>query len=168
MARGWPRNCPGAHQPIAGARAGLMRRAVLCLVNRERIAHHLPPLQASAKLDRSAQEWTDAMVHSDLFSHGSAFTNRISATGFDWSTAGENIATGFSTPAAVVRAWMRSPPHCANILDPAYREAGTGASVRSVGRGPSLIGTWTQDFGRLMGQPALSGDEGPAEGCYRG
>jgi len=160
-----PPRCRGAHTNIAGAQPVLMRRAVLCLINLERGAHHLPGLVASAKLDRSAQDWTNSMVASDDFTHGDAFMNRISATGFDWATVGENIATGYETPAAVVRAWMRSPGHCANILDPAYREVGTGLSARRIPRASSLEGTWTQDFGRLMGQPALSGDYGPANAC---
>jgi uncharacterized protein YkwD len=159
--------CRGAHTSIMGARPDLMRRAVLCLINGERSAYGLPPLMASAKLDRAAQGWTDSMVASDDFTHGNAFMNRISATGFDWTTVGENIATGYESPATVVRAWMQSPGHCANILDPAYREVGTGLSPRRIPRASSRPGTWTQDFGRLMGQRALSGDEGPAQACSR-
>lgn len=169
MARGrvQPARCRGAHTEITRARAGQLRSAVLCLINDQRIADHLPPLVASAKLDRSAQGWTNVMVASDDFSHGSAFMDRISATGFDWSTVGENIATGYETAAAVVRGWMRSPEHCATILSPAYREVGTGVSARPIPRASSLLGTWTQDFGRLIDQPALSADEGPANACYR-
>ena len=161
------RLCRHAHVSITRARVGEMRRAVLCLINRRRIEDHLPALRASAKLDHSAQRWTNSMVDTDQFSHGSAFVNRISAAGFDWSTVGENIATGFATPAAVVRAWMRSPGHCANILDPAYREVGTGVSARRIPHASSLVGTWTQDFGRLMRQRALSHNDGPARACYR-
>ena len=167
MAAGRRSRCAHAHVWVTHAHLGEMRRAVLCLVNRQRIEHHLPRLIASAKLDRSAQGWTDSMVDSDDFTHGRAFMNRISATGFDWSTVGENIATGFLTPAAVVRAWMRSPGHCANILDPAYREVGTGVSGRRIPHASSLFGTWTQDFGRLMSQRALSRNDGPANACYR-
>lgn len=158
--------CHDAHVPITAGRPGEMRRAVLCLVNRERRLHHLPRLIASRRLDRSAQRWTDVMVRSDEFSHGAAFMNRITAVGFDWSTVGENIATGFRTPVAVVRAWMRSPGHCANILDPAYREVGTGLAARRIPRASSLLGTWTQDFGRLMSQRPLSRDYAPARACY--
>jgi uncharacterized protein YkwD len=159
--------CPDAQVTIMNASPDQMRAAVLCLVNLERTERHLPQLVASDKLDRSAQDWTDSMVGSDDFSHGSAFMNRITATGFDWTTVGENIATGYETPAAVVKAWMRSPGHCANILDPAYREVGTGELARRISHVSTLVGTWTQDFGRLMDQPALSGNYGPADACDR-
>jgi uncharacterized protein YkwD len=158
--------CPDAHVHITQAQPAQMRLAVLCLVNEQRTARGLPKLMPSDKLDRSAQGWTDSMVDSDEFTHGSAFMDRISATGFDWTTVGENIATGYETPASVVRAWMNSPGHCANILDPAYREVGTGVSARRIPRASTEVGTWTEDFGRLMGQPALSGNVGPANACY--
>lgn len=160
-------SCAGSHTQITQASARRMRTAVFCLINQQRTARGLPKLVASDKLDRSAQGWTDSMVEADEFSHGSAFMDRISATGFDWTTVGENIATGYNTPSSVVRAWMRSPGHCANILDPAYREVGTGVSARRIPRASTALGTWTQDFGRLMGQPALSGNYGPANACYR-
>jgi uncharacterized protein YkwD len=166
LAGGSEAPCPDANVAITQAQPGQMRLAVLCLVNEQRTAHGLPKLTPSDKLDRSAQGWTDSMVDSDEFSHGSAFMDRISAAGFDWTTVGENIATGYETPASVVRAWMNSPGHCANILDPAYREVGTGVSARRIPRASSEVGTWTQDFGRLMGQPALSGNDGPANACY--
>jgi uncharacterized protein YkwD len=165
-AQGGP--CRDATTPVTDAAHPAMQRAVVCLVNRERTERGLPPLVASRKLDRSAQRWTDAMVDRGSFSHGSAFAQRISAVGFDWSTVGENIATGYPTPAAVVQAWMGSPGHCANILSPAYREVGTGVSARSVPGASNVAGTWTQDFGRLMGQPAPSHDTGPAAACSRG
>lgn len=159
--------CPDATVSITEATPAQMRSAVVCLINRERTAAHLPALVASPKLDRSAQEWTNSMVGRDQFTHGGAFMDRISAVGFDWSTVGENIATGYETPASVVRGWMDSPGHCANILNPAYREVGTGVSAGRIRGVSSLSGTWTQDFGRLMSQRPLSGDLGPAEACYR-
>jgi|SRR5579875_267553 len=162
-----PPPCPDAHLSITQAPANEMRAAVLCLVNEQRTGRGLPKLVVSDKLDRAAQSWTDSMVDSDQFTHGAAFMNRISAAGFDWTTAGENIATGYETPASVVRAWMNSPGHCANILNPGYREVGTGVSARRIPRASTELGTWTQDFGRLMGQPALSANDGPANACYR-
>ena len=78
------------------------------------------------------------MVSSDQFTHGTDFATRIGAVGYDWRMAGENIATGYDTPRAVVRAWMASTGHCENILDPSYRNVGTGISTRAVsGFGPA-------------------------------
>jgi uncharacterized protein YkwD len=158
------RGCAQANAPIASASRAALQRAVVCLINEQRRRRGLPGLRESALLNRSAQGWTNAMVASRVFSHGADFGARISAVGFRWSNAGENIATGFRTPAAVVRGWMASRPHCQNILNPAYRYVGTGVSARAVT--PSAGGgTWTQDFGLLQGQPAASGNWGPAESC---
>lgn len=141
-----------------------MRAAVVCLINVERSSRRLPSLHENARLDRSAQGWTNAMARVHDLSHGAAFAARISAVGFRWSTAGENIAAGFPTPAAVVRAWMASPGHCRNILSPTFLDVGTGVSWASVAgaRGP---GTWTQDFGLPLGAHTRSGNTGPANGC---
>jgi uncharacterized protein YkwD len=103
------------------------------------------------------------MVTRHWFTHGSDFAGRITAAGFRWSQAGENIATGYRTPSSVVRGWMASTDHCQNILDPSYRAVGTGVS-----RGaaiPSDPGTWTQDFGLRMGQRPASHNTAPADGC---
>jgi uncharacterized protein YkwD len=158
-----PRPCAGAHTPIVAAKRSQMRAAVVCLVNQQRTERRLPRLAGSARLNTSAQGWTNVMVRRHAFTHGASFSARISAAGFDWSTIGENIAAGFPTPASVVTAWMASPGHCANILNPAYREVGTGVSAGTAMRGAS--GTWTQDFGLLMGQHPASGNYGPARGC---
>jgi uncharacterized protein YkwD len=162
------RGCAGANTSATAAPKREMRAAVVCLVNEQRARHHLPPLQASPDLDSSAQRWTDTMVSSDEFTHGSDFAARISAAGFHWSFAGENIATGFSTPAQVVRGWMASTGHCQNILNPSYADVGTGVSPHPVAGFASGPSTWTQDFGLWMGHGAPSHNGGPAAGCpYR-
>ena len=157
--------CAGANAPVASTPAPLLRSAVVCLINRQRELHHLPPLHASPLLDSSAQNWTNAMVSSDQFTHGTNFAARISAAGYVWRAAGENIATGFSTPRSVVRAWMASTGHCENILNPTFRNVGTGISARPVRGFASGAGTWTQDFALGMQQSAPSGNFGPANGC---
>jgi uncharacterized protein YkwD len=159
------RACGAAHIPIAHRSRADLQRAVVCLVNRERHARGLPGLRENPRLNRSAQGWTNVMVTHRDFSHGADFAARISAVGFDWSNVGENIATGYSTPALVVKAWMASTGHCQNILNPQYRYVGTGVSDNAISGYSSGAGTWTQDFGLLMGQHAASGNWGPAEGC---
>jgi len=162
------RGCAHANTLIRRTSRRALQRAVVCLVNAQRRAHGLPGLGENARLNRSAQGWTDAMVTHRLFTHGADFAARITAAGFRWSDAGENIATGFNTPATVVRAWMASTGHCQNILNPDYRYVGSGVSARSIPGFSTGGGTWTQDFGLLMGQHPASGDWGPADGCPYG
>jgi uncharacterized protein YkwD len=142
-----------------------VRAAVVCLINRQRTEHGLPPLTVSAQLNRSAQDWAVTMVWTDDFSHGSDPFARISAAGYAWQAAGENIATGQPTPDAVVASWMASPGHCRMILSPEFRNVGTGeipAPVTGSSTGPA---TWAQDFGLLAGARSPSHDSVPADRC---
>jgi uncharacterized protein YkwD len=156
--------CRDAHTRIAAAARSNLQASVVCLINQQRTDRQLPRLRENERLNRSAQGWTNVMVSHDSFSHGADFSARISAVGFDWSMVGENIATGFATPASVVRAWMASPGHCRNILTPSFTDVGTGVSKRPVA-GFGRAGTWTQDFGLPMSSRAPSGNWGPADGC---
>ncbi|MDQ6834914.1 MAG: CAP domain-containing protein [Actinomycetota bacterium] len=158
------RHCRFAHTRVGHTSRRHFQAAVVCLINKQRTRRGLPRLHQSQRLNRSAQGWTNHMVRDRSFSHGSNFSARISAVGFNWSMVGENIATGFATPAAAVRAWMHSPDHCRNILAPTFRDVGTGVSRRGVA-GASRLGTWTQDFGLPMLAAPPSGNWGPASGC---
>lgn len=157
--------CSGANDPVASTSPQILKGAVVCLINQQRALHHLPALSASPLLNRSAQGWTNVMVSSDEFTHGTNFASRIGAVGYDWRMAGENIATGFATPRGVVRGWMASTGHCQNILNPAYRNVGTGVSARAVTGFATGSGTWTQDFALGMNSAPASNNFGPADGC---
>lgn len=141
-----------------------MVSAVLCLVNRRRTDDQLPRLHDNARLERSAQGWTEFMVSHDEFTHGSNFPSRITATGFHWSAVAENIATGFATPSSVVSAWMASPGHCRNILTPTFAFTGIGMTAAGVS-GFGARGTWTEDFGLRVRQRAPSHNWGAADAC---
>ena len=156
--------CAYAQSQVASTPRADLQRAVVCLINRQRIAHGLPRLHENRRLNASAQQWTNTMVFDHVFTHGANFSARISAVGFTWSTAGENIATGFQTPASVVRGWMGSTGHCYNILAPVFAAAGTGVSALGI-PGYGNVGTWTVDFALHMGSRAPSGNWGPADSC---
>jgi len=159
--------CAGALAPINRAPSSVIERATICLLNRERTERGLPRLRGNRLLRRSAQRWTNTMVRERAFSHGTDFSARITAVGFDWSRAGENIADGYRTAAGAVTAWMRSLGHCQNILTPVFREAGAGFDSGSA-MGSARRGTWTLDLALGMGQRTLSENWGPAEGCPYG
>ena len=154
--------------PRDEANRSTAKAAIVCLINLERTSRGLPALRVSVRLDRSAQHWSLSMVADNDFSHGADFGARIRMFGFDWSAAGENIATGYPTAAAVLTGWMANLGHCQNILSARFAFIGTGIApqgISSVGTGSV---TWTQDFGLPIGWRAPSRKLGPAHGCpYR-
>jgi len=158
------RECANATAPVGAVSRKATKAAVVCLINKQRTDRGLPALHESGLLDRSAQQWTNTMVATGAFTHGANFAGRISAVGFHWSSAGENIATGFLTPRAVVAGWMASTGHCQNILNPTYTSVGTGVLHQVVGIGGDGA-TWTQDFALAAGHRAPSHNFGPADGC---
>ncbi len=129
----------------SGGGASDSESAVLALVNKERAAAGCGPLAANAKLTAAARAYSDTMARSGVMSHtgpdGSTMTTRVEAAGYGWSRLGENIARGQSDADAVMKAWMNSPGHKANILNCAFREIGIG--VHKGDGGP----WWTQNFG---------------------
>ncbi len=156
--------CADANLLVTNSDRSAAEAAEVCLINQQRAAHGLPTLRVSTKLDRSAQGWSNRMVSDNTFSHGSDFSGRISAAGFKWTAAGENIAAGFTTPFSVVHAWMDDVGHCQNILRPMFDYVGTGLNAAGNGGG-NMADTWTQDFGRLAGTSTGTDDMRPADGC---
>ena len=70
---------------------------------------------------------------------------RATAEGYHWRSVGENIAGGDRSVETVVRDWMDSPGHCANIMNPEFTEIGLACVERS----RSTWGTyWTMVLGR--------------------
>jgi hypothetical protein len=68
--------------------------------------------------------------------------DRIKATGYKYTTAGENVASGQQTSSEVMDAWMHSAGHKANILNKGYTDIGVAFAPAG------LYGTsWTQVFG---------------------
>jgi uncharacterized protein YkwD len=82
----------------------------------------------SPLLTQSAEVQTQDMVANDFFSHtgsnGSTLGSRVTATGYAWSSLGENIAAGYPTIDAVMTGWMASDGHCANLMNPAFNQVG--------------------------------------------
>jgi len=103
---------------------------VMTETNLQRSLHGCPPLTLNQQLVAAGQDHSDDMAFNDFFSHtgsdGSSPWERIQATGYEYSLAAENIAAGYSTPQAVVRAWMSSSGHRQNILNCDLQEIGVG------------------------------------------
>jgi uncharacterized protein YkwD len=58
---------------------------------------------------------------------------------------GENLAGGQLQPEDAVAGWIKSPEHCANLMNPAFTEMG---SAYAVDPGSEMGVYWAQAFGR--------------------
>ena len=103
---------------------------VVRLVNAQRAQNGLKPLAENWELSRVARYKSADMASRRYFSHesptyGSPY-QMMRNFGISFRSAGENIAYGQRTPAAVVAAWMNSSGHRANILNSSYTQIGVG------------------------------------------
>ena len=103
---------------------------VVRLVNAQRAQNGLKPLAENWELSRVARYKSADMAGKRYFSHesptyGSPY-QMMRSFGISFRFAGENIAYGQRTPAAVVGAWMNSSGHRANILSSSYTQIGVG------------------------------------------
>lgn len=103
---------------------------VVRLVNAQRVQNGLKPLAENWELSRVARYKSADMASRRYFSHesptyGSPY-QMMRSFGISFRSAGENIAYGQRTPAAVVNAWMNSSGHRANILSSSYTQIGVG------------------------------------------
>lgn len=118
--------------------------AVLTLVNQERAQAGCGPVRANPPLAALAGAFSKDMAVRGFFDHtdpdGNTPWDRATKAGVS-GMGGENIARGQGDAAAVMKAWMDSPGHKANILNCEFRTLGVG--VYNAAGGP----WWTQDFG---------------------
>ncbi len=98
------------------------------MVNVERADEGLSPLVLDSKLSEAARVRAEEQI--ELFGHtrpdGQSCFTVFKEYGINYSTAGENAAAGYSTPEDVVKAWMSSDGHRANILKPCFEKLGVG------------------------------------------
>lgn len=145
-----------AHTAQAATSAGDANRRVLELVNEARSQARrcgwrrhaaAPPLAASGMLQRVALAHARDMASRGELDHagrdGSTPAARVTRAGYRWRVTGENIASGQPTAETVVAGWLRSPRHCANIMDPDFTELGVGHAVEPRGTGRIF---WVQVF----------------------
>ncbi len=97
--------------------------------NKERVARQFPALKLNATLNRSAEIKLQDMFTNQYFQHvspkGLGVTDLVRETGYEYIVVGENLALGnFGGDVQVVTAWMNSPGHRANMLDPRFQEIG--------------------------------------------
>ena len=105
-------------------------------------------LSLNATLSGTSLAHAADMARYSYFSHegrdGSTVEDRVTRAGYRWRSIGENIASGASSPEVVVNDWIRSPPHCANLMDPRFAEMGVAYAVNRASQAGIY---WVQLFG---------------------
>lgn len=102
------------------------------------------PLAPNAALTRSARRHIEDLARSGRFQHetvpGSLYYNpsrqkkpwdRMSAEGYVWDLAGENIAAGYTTAVGVYLGWWHSGGHRRNMGNKDFAEIGNGHHFRA-------------------------------------
>jgi len=121
-------NSQDTNQNSTGNTVSEYAQVVVNLVNVERAKAGLKPLEIDAKVASAAQIRAKEVI--TVFSHtrpdGSSCFTALSQTGALYKGAGENIARGQRSPEQVVKEWMASEGHRANILNGNFKYIGVG------------------------------------------
>jgi uncharacterized protein YkwD len=107
------------------------------------------PVRWNSALAEASQRHSEEMARYSYFSHngrdGSEPWDRVERAGYRYRSMGENIAAGQRSPEDAVAGWIKSPDHCANLMNPVFTEMGAALAVDT----RSELGMyWTQEFGR--------------------
>ena len=151
--------CAGADSVPTASSIEVAHDATLCLINRQRTSRGLKALKSNGRLRAAAEGYSRHMVRHTFFAHdsavdGSSMSSRIRRADYlrgakGWRI-GENLAWGSrdrATPRNIVQAWMKSPPHRANILSHGFREIGIGIAAGAPVKVDGRAATYTTDFG---------------------
>ncbi|HMO78331.1 MAG TPA: CAP domain-containing protein [Candidatus Paceibacterota bacterium] len=110
----------------------ILPAVVVTLTNNERQALAAPPLYRNPLLDQAASLKAEHMAALGYFAHNSPDGvtpwHWFKEVGYVYAHAGENLAVYFSDSDEVVKAWMNSPTHRANIVNSTYQEIGIGTA----------------------------------------
>jgi hypothetical protein len=155
----------GACGVAAAQSASNTAQRIFSLTNQDRAEHRLPALQWSAALARSAEAHAEIMAQEPELSHQypgePGLVERAKETGTHFQAIAENIASGWSAE-QINNAWMHSPPHRENILDPKLNALG----VAVVQRGGQLYAV--EDFAETAQALGVQQVEARVRGLLRG
>jgi uncharacterized protein YkwD len=152
--------CPNADAAPRAEILPVLEEATLCLLNGERADRGLAPLAPNGRLAAAATAYAQDLVAGSYFSHtgrdGSGVADRIERSGYlprgaGWML-GENLAWGtggLATPGAIMQAWMNSPGHRENVLNPGFREIGVGVVGGNPAAANGLGATYATEFGTI-------------------
>jgi hypothetical protein len=131
--------------------ADITKIALENFANETRQSMGLTALVENQKLNEAARMKAENMVKNNYFAHtsptGVSPWHWFSEAGYNYKYAGENLAVGFYESEEVYNAWLNSPLHRENILNPNYKEVGTAVLF---GFGPNNAVVVVQEFASPM------------------
>ena len=131
--------------------ATVVAQAIIDLTNFERSQNGVGPLTVNAALTQAATLHSQDMARLDVMAHDipgvplATLTDRAAYVHYSYQLLGENIAFNQADAASVIAAWMNSPPHRENMLNPAFTDIGVGIAWNSQGY---------PYYTMMLGQPA--------------
>lgn len=115
---------------VLGYAANISPSEVIRLTNAQRSANGLNPVSENSVLSSAALAKGQDMLAKGYWAHfapdGTSPWSFFLKFGYKYKYAGENLARDFQDAGSAVNAWMNSPSHKENILNPNYREIGIG------------------------------------------
>jgi len=114
--------------PSTSLFSSITSQQLIAMINQERQARNLSTLTLDSNLNSVAGLKVNDMLAKNYFDHTSPSGITpwywFKQIGYNYVYAGENLAMGFTETEAVFQAWMNSPTHRDNILNPNYSEIG--------------------------------------------
>lgn len=139
---------------LSFAYAAISSPSIVSLANTSRAQAGLGALSTNSQLESAALTKANDMFKNQYFAHtspqGKTPWNFISDAGYSYVYAGENLAIGYGDSSELHNAWMNSPTHRENIMNPNYREIGV-ASIDGVYEGANTT-IVVQEFGSNSAQ----------------
>lgn len=125
-----PSSQPTFYRSMAQPGAQLDAGAAASMISGYRANNGLGPVTLDPELMKLAEQQSRAMVARDKLDHnvGGSFKERLGRSGYDASSAVENIGAGYHTLAEAFSGWRDSPPHRANML----HKSGTRMGIAAV------------------------------------
>lgn len=130
---------------VLGAQTDITAQHLLDDTNKDRAAAQEQSVSMDERLNQAAQAKADDMVAKNYWAHvtptGQQPWSFITATGYQYQAAGENLAYGFDSADTLLGAWMHSPEHRANVLGQSYTDVGFGIAESNdfMGNGPETV-----------------------------
>lgn len=122
---------------ILGYSSQITPEKIVEITNQERANRGLDPLRTNSLLNQAAQQKAGDMFAFDYWSHKSPSGREpwtfLKEVGYNYRLAGENLARDFYEPEAVIKAWMASPTHKENIINPKFQEMGVAVVDGTLG-----------------------------------